>query len=64
MSWSPARLRLVLALVIADLVLLAVVSADAKAAAPHGARVVAEEKSGNRLVDLTIDSPAPPRSVC
>jgi S-formylglutathione hydrolase FrmB len=57
MSWSPAHLRLLLALVIADLLLLLAVS-EADAAAPHRARVVAEEKAGDRLVDLTIDSPA------
>ncbi|WP_210584629.1 alpha/beta hydrolase-fold protein [Streptomyces sp. GESEQ-35] len=56
MSWSPARLRLLLALVITDLLLWLAVS-DADAAAPHGARVVAEEKVGDRLIDLTIDSP-------
>ncbi|MFJ5266593.1 alpha/beta hydrolase [Streptomyces sp. NPDC088387] len=58
--WSPARLRLLLVLVIADLLLwLAVSHTDAAAsAAPQGARVVAEEKVGDRLVDLTLDSPA------
>jgi S-formylglutathione hydrolase FrmB len=61
MPWSPARLRLLLALVIADLLLLAGVSAtDAHARAParHGARIIAEEKAGERLVDLTVDSAA------
>ncbi|WP_328501004.1 esterase family protein [Streptomyces sp. NBC_00457] len=58
MSWSPARLRLLLAFVIADLLLLLAVSEADAAPAPHGARVVAEEQGGNRLVDLTIDSPA------
>ncbi|MGW6904775.1 hypothetical protein [Streptomyces sp. NPDC054940] len=49
MPWSAARLRLLVALVIADLFLLLVVSdADAAAPTPYGARVVAEEKAGNR----------------
>ncbi|MEV6589798.1 alpha/beta hydrolase [Streptomyces acidicola] len=65
MSWRPARLRLLLALVIADLLLLAGVSAaDADASAPASpapsprARIVAEEEVGERLVDLTVASPA------
>lgn len=61
MPWNPSRLRLLLALVVADLLLLIGVSAtDAEATAPaaHGARVTAEEKAGERLVDLTVDSPA------
>ncbi|MFD3308723.1 alpha/beta hydrolase [Streptomyces sp. NPDC058694] len=65
MPWSAARLRTLLALVIADLLLLAAVSAtcaQATVSAPHGARIIAEEKAGERLVDLTVDSPALGRS--
>lgn len=61
MPWSAARLRTLLALVVADLMLLAAVSAtcaQATVSAPHGARIIAEEKAGERLVDLTVDSPA------
>ncbi|MCX4903012.1 alpha/beta hydrolase family protein [Streptomyces sp. NBC_00878] len=61
MPWSTSRLRVLLALVIADLLLLAAVSvmgAEATAAAPHGARVIAEEEVGERQVDITVDSPA------
>ncbi|MGI3202366.1 alpha/beta hydrolase [Streptomyces sp. GLT-R25] len=32
--------------------------AEATVSAPHGARIIAEEKAGERLVDLTVDSPA------
>ncbi|MFD3373033.1 MULTISPECIES: alpha/beta hydrolase [unclassified Streptomyces] len=65
MLWSAARLRTLLALVLADLLLLAAVSAtcaQATVSAPHGARIIAEEKAGERLVDLTVDSPALGRS--
>ncbi|MEU9875851.1 alpha/beta hydrolase [Streptomyces phaeochromogenes] len=61
MPWSVARLRTLLALVVADLLLLAAVSAtcaEATVSAPHGARIIAEEEAGERLVDLTVDSPA------
>ncbi|MGP4089583.1 alpha/beta hydrolase [Streptomyces sp. KR55] len=59
MPWSPARLRLLLALVIADFLLLAGVSCtDADATTPHGARITHEKKTGEHLVDLTVDSPA------
>ncbi|MFD5570668.1 alpha/beta hydrolase [Streptomyces cadmiisoli] len=61
MPWSPARSRLLLALVIADLLLLATASAtDARTtpSPPHGARVLLAQDAGDRLVDLTIDSPA------
>jgi hypothetical protein len=47
MPWSAARLRALLALVVADLLLLAAVSAtcaEATVSAPHGARIIAEEK--------------------
>ena len=61
MPWSAARLRTLLALVVADLLLLAAVSAtcaEATVSAPHGARIIAEEEAGERLVDLTVDSSA------
>jgi S-formylglutathione hydrolase FrmB len=61
MPWSHGRLRLLLTLAIADLLLLVGVSCtDAEATAPaaRGARVIAEEGRGARLVDLTVDSPA------
>ncbi|MFD8046366.1 alpha/beta hydrolase family protein [Streptomyces sp. Tu102] len=61
MPWSPARLRLLIALVVADLLLLIGVSAtaaDPADSARRGARVTAEKKVGERLVDLTVDSPA------
>ncbi|MEU9958778.1 alpha/beta hydrolase family protein [Streptomyces sp. NPDC050982] len=61
MPWSAARVRTLLALVIADLLLLAAVSAtcaEAAVSAPPGARIIAEKKAGERLVDLTVDSPA------
>ncbi|WP_432041800.1 hypothetical protein [Streptomyces cadmiisoli] len=61
MPWSPARSRLLLALVIADLLLLATASATGARTTPsppHGARVLLAQDAGDRLVDLTIDSPA------
>lgn len=61
MPWTTARIRLLLALVIADLLLVVGVSradADATQPAPQGARVTAEETVGDRVVDLTLDSPA------
>ncbi|GGX29646.1 hypothetical protein GCM10010321_50550 [Streptomyces chartreusis] len=61
MPWSPARLRLLIALVVGDLLLLIGVSAtdaDPADSAARGARVTAEKKVGERLVDLTVDSPA------
>ncbi len=61
MHWNSARLRLLLTLVIADLLLFAGVSAtaaEARAPARHGARIIAEEQAGERLVDLTVASPA------
>ncbi|MGW2380243.1 alpha/beta hydrolase [Streptomyces sp. NPDC001658] len=61
MPWTPARLRLLLVLVVAELLLTAGVSrahAGETPPAPHGARITAEEEVGERLVDLTVDSPA------
>jgi S-formylglutathione hydrolase FrmB len=61
MPSSAARPHTLLALVITELLLLAAVSAtraEATASAPHGARIIAEEEAGERLVDLTVDSPA------
>ncbi|MFF6810663.1 alpha/beta hydrolase [Streptomyces sp. NPDC012403] len=64
MSWHSARLRLrlLLPLVITGFLLPAegsVAYAGGDTPAPHhGARVVAEEDVGERLVDLTVDSPA------
>lgn len=59
MPCSPARLRLLLVLLIADLLLLAGMSrADADATTPGGARITTEEQVGERLTDLTVNSPA------
>ncbi|MCX4554799.1 hypothetical protein OHA02_01060 [Streptomyces phaeochromogenes] len=61
MPWSLACVRLFRILVVADLLLLSGVSAaDAEARVPgrHGARIIAEESAGERLVDLTVSSPA------
>jgi S-formylglutathione hydrolase FrmB len=62
MSWNhnnPRPLpRRTVALAAPFLLLSAATATRAEAARPRGARVVAEEKAGPRLVDLTIDSPA------
>lgn len=60
MPWSLACVRLFRILAVADLLLLSGVSAaDAEARVPrrHGARIIAEESAGERLVDLTVSSP-------